>query len=159
MSDLRVLGIGSPFGDDQLGWEVIKLLQQKPSLYPFMPHQLQLRCCDRPGIHLLELMRDASSVFLIDAVKTGAAMGSLHYLKNEEISQIASNLSTHALGIAEAMAMGAALQELPSSVVLYGIEIADIQVQFTLRPSIADAIHALALRIENDILLALQGIP
>ena len=156
MSELHVLGIGSPFGDDQLGWGVVKLLQQRASLSQFTPDQLHMAYCDRPGMHLLELMRPAQTVFLIDAIKTGAAMGTLHCFQNEEIENISNTLSTHALGIGEAMKMGAALQTLPRKVVLYGIEIGDVSYQFTLTEPIEQAIKLLAARIENDILTAIE---
>lgn len=156
MSELHVLGIGSPFGDDQLGWEVVKLLQQRSTLYRFIPGQLHIACCDRPGMYLLELMRPAHTVFLIDAVKTGAPLGTVHYFQNEEIAGIDDTLSTHALGISAAMKMGATLQTLPQRVILYGVEIGDVQFQFSLSEPIKQAIEALFMRVESDILSILD---
>ena len=156
MNELRILGIGSPFGDDQLGWEVIKILQQRPALSHFTPEKLHIACCDRPGMHLLELMRQTKTVFLIDAVKTGAAIGTLHCFQNEEIESVSDSLSTHALGVAEAMKMGAILHTLPKTVILYGIEIRDIQFQFALSEPIQQAIKALSRRVESDILAILN---
>jgi hydrogenase maturation protease len=152
MNKLHVLGIGSPFGDDHLGWDVVKRLQQQPSLVHFSPRQLHLEYCDRPGMHLLELMRAAPTIFLIDAVKTGASIGTLHRLQNEDIETLSDTLSTHALGVAEAMKMGAALQLLPENVVLYGIEIGDVHGQLTLTAPIKRAIKTLTAQIERDIL-------
>lgn len=152
MTSLRVLGVGSPFGDDQLGWEVVKLLHQRPTLQAFLPNQLQLMYCDRPGIHLLELMRDAQTVFLIDAVKTGAEIGTLHCFKNDEISASTTSLSTHGLGVAEAMKIGKTLHLLPPTVILYGVEINDVQLQFKRSEPIEHAIETLGLRLECDIL-------
>ncbi|MCX7116394.1 MAG: hydrogenase maturation protease [Legionellales bacterium] len=157
MSELHVLGIGSPFGDDQLGWEVVKLLQQSPIISLCTPEQLHIAYCDRPGMHLLELMRPAQTVFLIDAVKTGAALGTLHRFQNEQIEDLGDTLSTHALGIAEAMKIGAILRILPRAVILYGVEIGDVQLQFALSEPTKQAIKALSVRIESDILSALKG--
>lgn len=156
MITLRVLGIGSPFGDDQLGWEVVKLLQQHPDLNQFLPDSLQFMCCDRPGINLLELMRDANTVFLIDAVKTGSIYGTLHRFKNQEIEAISSPLSSHALGVAYAIKMGRALDELPPNVILYGIEIGDIHPQNCFSKPSMQAIKMLSKQITNDILQCLH---
>jgi hydrogenase maturation protease len=156
MSELHVLGIGSPFGDDQLGWEVVKLLQQRPTLHRYIPEQLHIAYCDRPGMYLLELMRSAQTVFLIDAVKTGAPLGTLHYFQNEEIEGMDSTLSSHAFGISAAMKMGATLQTLPQGVILYGVEIGDVQFQFALSEPIKQAIEALSMRVESDILSILD---
>ena len=151
MSELRVLGIGSPFGDDQLGWEVVKLLEQFPDLNPFIPGQLQLIYCDRPGMYLLELMRGANTIFLIDAVKTGSVCGTLHRFKNQEIEAVNSPLSSHALGIAYAIKMGRALDELPPNVILYGMEIGDIYYQSSLADPIMKAVKVLSKQIKDDI--------
>ncbi|WP_051131846.1 hypothetical protein [Legionella tunisiensis] len=63
MSELLILGIGSPFGDDRLGWEVVHLLQQKKALHIYSARQLQIMSCDRPGLNLLNLMQNARTVF------------------------------------------------------------------------------------------------
>lgn len=157
MIALRVLGIGSPFGDDQLGREVIKLLQQQKDLLPYIPQDLELTYCDRPGIYLLELMRNAHCVFLIDAIQSGAATGTIHCFKNKEIEQIEPSLSTHSIGIAEAMLMGSALHALPQHVILYGLEIGEVLCEFGLTRPIIDAIHTLSIRIAEDILLLLSS--
>ena len=151
MSELRVLGIGSPFGDDQLGWEVVKLLRKCIDLNQFSSDQLQLICCDRPGMYLLELMRNANTVFLIDAIKTGTACGTLHRFKNQEIETISNPLSSHTLGVAEAIKMGRALDELPPNVILYGIEIGDIYYQSSLAEPIMKAVKVLSKQIKDDI--------
>ncbi len=153
---LRVLGIGSPFGDDQLGWEVIKLLQASQPLHHYIPHKLELSHCDRPGLYLLELMRDARCVFLIDAIKTGSKIGTIHCFKNETIEGVGSALSTHSIGMAEAMQMGRALQTLPKTVLLYGLEIGDVRSEWTMTAPIIEAIKALSMRLEQDILSLLS---
>jgi len=153
---LRVLGIGSPFGDDRLGWEVIDLLQQNASINRYIPHYLQLVSSDRPGLHLLELMRGATTVFLVDAVNVGAAVGTLHYFVQEEIEVLDDALSTHAIGIAEAIRMGAVLNDLPPNISLYGLEIGEVQIQPRLSGPIRQAIDVLSERLVRDILLLLS---
>lgn len=157
MKTLRVLGIGSPFGDDQLGWNVINILQKYDNLKKINSDKLQLICCDRPGMSLLELMRDASTVFLIDAVKTGAEPGTLHRFKNQAIEVVDTPLSSHAFGIADAIKMGHALHDLPLNVFLYGIEIGNIQYQFNVSKPLIQAINTLSKQLESDILRWFQA--
>lgn len=155
MKKLIVLGIGSPFGDDQLGWEVVKLLQQKKSLVQFIPEKLFMDYCDRPGVRLLELMKPARTVILIDAIKAGDKIGALHIFKNQEIENIGSRLSTHAIGIAETMKIGAAMHELPENVILYGIEIGETPYQFNISKPIQVAINKLSDQLEKELILIL----
>lgn len=156
MKKLIVLGIGSPFGDDQLGWEIVKLLKQKQSLFQFFPDKLFLDYCDRPGVRLLELMKPAQTVFLIDAIKTGDKIGSLHIFKNQDIENMGSRLSTHAIGIAETMKIGAAMHELPENVILYGIEIGETPCQFNISKPIQETINKLSNQLEKELILVLQ---
>lgn len=152
MTELKVLGIGSPFGDDSLGWEVVTLLQQQAKLKSFTPERLQFIYCDRPGLHVLELLHDTKAVFLIDAIKSGGVAGSLFCLKNEEIEEVTATNSTHALGIGYALKMGKALNILPKEVVLYGIEIEDVLFQFKLSTSMMHAIVQLSVQVQKDII-------
>lgn len=83
MRRIKVIGIGSPFGDDQLGFKVIEKLKQDNSLNHYIPTYLILESHDRPGIRLLELMADCEIAFLIDAVFSGQSVGTLYRLKHD----------------------------------------------------------------------------
>ncbi|STX43998.1 hydrogenase expression/formation protein [Legionella donaldsonii] len=156
MIELLILGIGSPFGDDRLGWEVVQGLQKKKALQGYSTQQLQFMACDRPGLNLLDWMQQAKTVFLIDAVRTGAKAGSLLYLENEEIKTINSIQSTHEFGLANTIEMGKILNLLPNKLVLYGIEINELKFQFEITEPIRAAIQALITRIEKDIAIYLR---
>ena len=155
MIDLLVVGIGSPFQDDQIAWEVVNRLEKKMTLQKFSSKQLQFRCTDRPGLGLLELIRDAKMVFLIDAIKTNthAPIGTLHCFQHEELEGVTSVYSSHAFGVAEAMKLGKVLDCLPEKVVLYGVEMGDVGSGFALSGEISVVIDSVVLRIEEDILL------
>lgn len=114
---IKVLGIGSPFGDDKVGWKVIDLLK-KPTY-----NKLVIEKHDRPGIRLLDLMRGAHIVYLIDAVVTGAPLGTIYKLAKNEIKELKTVISSHDIGIAQALEIGEELGDLPQEIIFYGIEI------------------------------------
>lgn len=126
MIELLVLGVGSPFGDDQLGWCAAQLLQKRAELQPFST-RLKIDWSDRPGLRLLELMKEADTVFLIDAIKTGAPIGTIHRFVNKEIHGLSSELSSHSFGVLETLQLGFSLNSLPPKVLLYGLEIDGIE--------------------------------
>ena len=154
MIDLLVVGIGSPFQDDQIAWEVVKRLEKQMTLQKYSLHQLQFLCTDRPGLGLLELIRDAKAVFLIDAIKTNtnAPIGTLHCLQHEALEGVTSAYSSHAFGVAEAMKLGKVLGCLPEKVVLYGVEMGEVSAGFALSGEISVVIDSVVLRIEEAIL-------
>lgn len=139
MSITAVLGIGSPFGDDRVGWQVIKLLEQNASIKNYIPNSLHLECHDRPGTNLFALTQSASKIILIDAVKTGAAIGTCHQFQQKEIEQLYPSISTHGIGIGYALKLGFELQLLPEDITLYGIEIGEISYTKELSPPIRRA--------------------
>ncbi len=120
MAPIRIIGIGSPFGDDQVGWKIIKALEQESSTIPVS--EWTLARCDSPS-NLLSLMKGAKCVYLIDAVQTGATPGTIHHWQGEEIINFAHSLSSHGIDVASVIALGKALAELPPTLILYGIEL------------------------------------
>lgn len=118
-----MLGIGSPFGEDSLGWQAIDGLIGLGLPERLASHEVVLEKADRPGVLLLEHMRGMDAVFLIDALVGGGEPGRLHCLGLDELAQEERLLSGHGLGVAEALALGEALGDLPGQVLVLGIEV------------------------------------
>lgn len=152
MIDLLVLGIGSPFQDDQLGWEVVRSLQLREGLQHVPSTQLQFVCVDRPGMRLLNWMTQAQTVFLIDALKTTAPSGRIHCFQEDALETIDSVCSSHDFGVAEAIKLGKVLNCLPKQITFYGISMNELEFGAALSPVIVEAIEQLVVRIEADIL-------
>jgi hydrogenase maturation protease len=114
-----VLCIGSPFGTDRLGLEVAEILNNR-----FDPARVAIIACERPGACLLEYVRGAEAVLLIDAVLSGAPPDTLHRFKEDAIPRhLSRHTSTHGFGLAEAIALASELNELPRRLILIGAEI------------------------------------
>lgn len=146
MSLIKVLGLGSPFGDDQAGWRVASGL-----LAQAMPAHLIIESHDRPGARLIELMSNVSLVFLIDAVKTGHELGFIHRFKNKEIDDFYPLMSTHDMGVAQALQLGRALDALPKTVILYGIEVDSIALDNVLSKPVQRAIDEVVARLTKEL--------
>ncbi len=95
MSRLRIIGVGSPFGMDRIG----------------------LLAAER----LLEDLADADAVLILDAVH-GGRVGHIRCLDPDALQKHARPASTHGFGVAEALALAAALGRLPGHVCLIALE-------------------------------------
>lgn len=143
MSRIAVIGVGSPFADDHIAYDVIQLLQQES-----LP-SVSLQYYDRPGWYLLEYMQDFDVVHLIDAIISDKPIGTLHryddidYFKTQE-----TFLSSHSFGLAETLLLGQSLNQLPAQLVIHGIEIA---VDNSDEEKLKEACAALAGRIKQEI--------
>jgi len=120
MTAIRVIGIGSPFGSDRIGWDALDRLTSGLDT-----SEVSFISLDRPGASLLEYMQDVKTVVLVDAVKAGLEPGSLVRLKEDQIECSNSVNSTHGFGVAEAIALGRELGNLPEKLVLFGLETGD----------------------------------
>jgi Ni,Fe-hydrogenase maturation factor len=69
---VTVIGLGSAFGDDRVGWRAAKLLSQR--LAPALARVLPL---DRPGPGLPEALAGRAEAGLVDTLRRGRALGLL----------------------------------------------------------------------------------
>ncbi|KTD73750.1 hydrogenase maturation protease [Legionella tucsonensis] len=151
MNLIKVLGIGSPFGDDQAGWKVIEILKQQIVLPSRITQYVMIESHDRPGIRLVELINNAHTVFLIDAIKSNKGIGTIHQFKKDEITDPENQFSTHGIGVLQALQLASALNVLPNNIIFYGIEIDVIALDSSLSPCVQSAVEKLATQLKKEL--------
>lgn len=125
MSDIRIIGIGNVLaGDDAIGISVAQQLKADNL------KGIDILEMSQGGVGLLDLMDGAETVILIDAVKSGKPPGTIFCLESPDGMDQISNLarfsltsSTHAFGLNKVLALGQTLERLPPTLILYGIEL------------------------------------
>jgi len=144
---IRIFGIGSPFGDDRAGWEVAGALA-----HSFDPSLVSVTIHDRPGAKLIAMMHGAQCVVLVDAVKSGAAPGTLHRLEGQAIQRtVAKYTSTHGFGLAEALQLAERLGDIPPRIVFWGIEIETTSINEEVGSIVRDALPALIKAVADEV--------
>jgi hydrogenase maturation protease len=139
---VTIIGLGSPFGDDRVGWRVAEALG--PCL---SAKQASILSLDRPGPALLEALAGRSEVILIDAAATGTAPGTLYRLGDVAMAGTLESVSSHDLGPLQILRLGRALGMLPPRLDLYVISIDPAYAHDTaagLSPTVAAAVWPLA---------------
>jgi hydrogenase maturation protease len=103
-----------------------------------------LDCADEPT-RLLDLWDGLDTVVVVDAVRSGAAPGTLHRVDaaGGSLPRDLGLASTHAMGIADALDLGRALGRAPRRVVVLGIEGAAVGMGDELTPAVSAALDAL----------------
>jgi hydrogenase maturation protease len=139
-SKIRILGIGSPFGDDRFGWEAAEALRHSAAINTAAPGRIEVLALDRPGAMLPVHWRETDIVILLDAVRSGAVPGTPHCLEARDISGAHLLCSSHGFGIASAVGLAQALGNLPSRLLLRGVEADPAWRDSGLSPAVAAAL-------------------
>jgi hydrogenase maturation protease len=153
-----VIGVGSPFGDDRIGWEVAAALEQV--LHSGPASRVGVRTCilDRPGAALLDALRGVRHAVIIDAAHgTDSAPGTLQWLEQHAIGTMPS-ASSHGFGLAEALALGRALGALPPRVDVLAVSGGRFEGE-TLSEAVMRAVPAAVRAIEARLLDAVGDEP
>ena len=120
---LKIIGVGSPVGDDDIGWRVSDALSVAQWLQPWLGHGVELMSLDRPGVALLEQMGGGSQVVLIDAMSSGRSPEAVVCFTWPFSTEAAGLLSSHGFGVGEALSLGQVLGALPPKIWVWGVEI------------------------------------
>lgn len=139
---MKVICLGSPFGDDAVGLAAAPLIAARLALTPVL-------ALDRPGATLALHLAGSEDVVLVDAVKSGAPAGYLHRLDGEALLSAArGGLSTHAFGVNDACALARALG-MQGRIVLWGVE--GERARGGLSPAVAGALPALVEAVCREV--------
>jgi hydrogenase maturation protease len=151
MSQVRILGIGSPSGDDQAGWLVVDALQDAGL------EDVDIDKLDRPGASLIPLLAGVSHLILIDAMRGGGQAGDIRRFDQQDWPAYGQGLSSHGIGVLDALLLARELNALPPRIELYGIEIGAACLSETATAPVRHAARQLAGQIAAS--LALLSLP
>lgn len=150
MSTVRIIGIGSSFCDDRIGWDAVEAIENTGLPARFPAGAVDTCCCDG-GSRLLSLFPGVAAAILVDAVKSGSVPGAVHRLDAAELTPEQEHISSHGFGLADTLALGRELNLLPATLIIYGIEVGDTGTASSRDPKVADAIPDLLGRITVDL--------
>ncbi|MBH0199015.1 MAG: hydrogenase maturation protease [Nitrospira sp.] len=147
-SSIRIIGLGNEFrGDDAIG------LLAARRLIGVLGDRAEVVEAGVAGVELLELMKGAGTVFLIDAVRSGQGLGTIHRfdVSSGPIAPALFPRSTHAVGVAEVLELARTLGVLPTKVIAYGIEAGDTEVGHPLSPQVSHVLNEVVQLILKEV--------
>jgi hydrogenase maturation protease len=151
-SHILVLGVGNALmSDEGVGVQCIHQLEQS---YSFSGN-VQLLDGGTLGMRLLDSIRHASCLIVVDAALRGSIPGTITRLVLDDIkTENAPKHSMHSVSFSETLAIAASLDILPPTVII-GIEPLDITtMSVSLTSEIAKKLDALCLRVLDEIKIA-----
>ena len=151
---LIVIGLGNPDrGDDGAGRAVAKRLRGELS------PAVEVAEHDGEATGLLALFDRADGAVLVDACVSDAPPGTVRRFDvgSEPLPQAGFSLSTHGLGLVEAVELARALGQLPSPCIVYAIEAQSAGAGEALSPPVAAAVGVVSERVRGEIAAAAAG--
>jgi hydrogenase maturation protease len=135
---LLVVGLGSPHGDDRLGWAVVDHLRSR------LPAGVSA-CKVRGGLDLLERLGGLDQVVVVDASVPAGRPGTIRAFEwpCRALAE-GGSLSTHGMGLVAALQMAEALGRLPRRVRIIAVEAQDTSPAAGLSAAVARQIDAVA---------------
>lgn len=119
MKRILLLGVGNVLlTDEGIGIHALERLQQRYRL----PDEVEVIDGGTSGMDLLDQLAGRECVVLVDAVKTGAAPGTLVRLADDALPAFfRTKVSPHQLGLCDLLALLALRGEAPRELVLHGM--------------------------------------
>jgi hydrogenase maturation protease len=144
---VRIVGVGNPWrSDDGAGLAVARALRGTTP---------GVEVLEREGepAALIEAWDGAHAAWVVDAVSSGAAPGTVHRFDatGSPLPAALFGASTHHLGLADAVELARALRRLPARLVVVGIEGASFEAGATLTPAVAGAVAEAVALVRNEI--------
>jgi len=145
VSDIKIIGFGNALrGDDGVGQAVVEVLEA---------HAVACEALDGDGTELMEAWRGYETVFVVDTTLSGAPPGTVVRIdaRQTTLGQGLWRSSSHQFGVAEAVELCRALDELPPKLILYGVEGACFDYGAGLTEDVARSIDDVAARIAGEV--------
>jgi hydrogenase maturation protease len=142
------IGIGNQLrGDDAAGLLAARSVRER------LADEVEVLEMEGEPIDLLEGWRGADHVLVADAVASGGEPGKVHRI-DAAAGPLPTGLagpSTHALGLAEAIELGRALNRLPPRLIVYGIEAARFDAGAECDPVVLAAVKQVAVAAQEEL--------
>ena len=149
---ILVIGMGNPdCGDDAVGRLVARALRGR------LLQGVRIEEADGVATSLLARLDGVEAAYLVDACVSGAAPGALHRFDASHAPLPAARfgVSTHGMGLADALELARTLGTLPSLCVVYAVEGSSFAPGTPVSPAVARALPLVAERLCRDIADAL----
>jgi hydrogenase maturation protease len=138
-----VIGVGNPYRrDDGVGPAVIARLRERA------PAGVRLEESDGEPSQLLEMWSGSDVAVVVDAVRTAEGRpGRIHRLELDGAETVRSPASSHRVDLGDAVALARAVDRMPETLVLYGIEVVDTSFGPGLTPAVEAAVDEVVAEI------------
>ena len=143
-----VIGLGNEYrSDDAVGSAVARRLKASAG------DEFRIKEESGEGGALMEAWKGAEFVVLVDAVESGALLGTICRIdaRTKGVPSELFHCSSHAFGISEAIELARALERLPAGLIVYGIEGRNFALGTGFSPEVEAAADEVVRRVKDEL--------
>ncbi len=147
-----ILGLGNPLrGDDGIGPAVIEKLRTHPDLPPYV----DLVDGGTAGLETAVLLQNRHKVIVIDAAEMDSPPGTWRRFTLDEaqlhMDEAQMRGTLHTVGLVEALALAEALEIMPQTLVIFGVQPEHVDWEEGLSTAVADCIPDLCSQLLKEV--------
>ena len=136
-----VIGLGNPMrGDDAAGLAVAERLADLGAV-----------AVAADPLRALEMWSADDHVILVDAMRSGAAPGTVTWFAAGACGPAGTYTSSHAVGPVELIGLAEALGRMPARLDVVGVEVGTVETGDPMSSSVVDAVERLATHLAADL--------
>lgn len=140
---MQILSVGSPHGDDQVGWLVADLLRIRGIK--------QVQTVQNADQMLWSLTPNCRTM-IVDACQSGSVVGTLFRFEwPDPAIEVHVGNSSHGISVPYVLRLAESLGKLPREVLLFAIEIGSTDSNGEMAEEVVAAAHELADQIEREV--------
>lgn len=147
---IAVIGLGSPHGDDQLGWLLIDALEKQFSTH----NDIEFFRCYGSHAQWMRSYQEFAELIFIDAICSDGLPGTLHQINLADLTGLGfyQTTSSHALNLMESLQLLESIYGKKVHATVYGIEIKASAPTTPVSQLVSDSIPLLVKIISSAIL-------
>ena len=142
----RVLGVGSPHGDDAVGWRVVEMLRRRSGVSAHLAAVEPTQVLDHLG--------GCRRLILVDACRSNQPAGTVIRLQwPDAMLRSRPRRSSHGMDVADSLALAETLGWLPPEVIVWSVEVGRCEPGQDLTPEVRRALPELERQVLQDLAL------
>ena len=129
---ITLIGVGNRWrGDDGVGWAVVASAGRR------LGDSVAVIEADGEPSRLIDAWTGVDLAVVVDGVTSGAEPGTIHVWRGDaDLGRSSRSNGSHSLGLADAVALGRAVQRLPRQLVVVGVEVGETSTGNELSPAV-----------------------
>ena len=146
VAKVRIIGLGNEWtGDDAAGLRVVQ------ALLPLQSERFDVQVLGVPDYHMFGGLSEEDLLIIVDACLGGGEVGSVSELTLDELpDDLIRHGSSHGLGLQHWLSMKEELDGIQCSVLIYAIEVGQIEMGEPLSLAVERAVEGLVLKLSKQ---------